>query len=69
MLWLLEECQNIDYDIEVYKRNKDMLGPPELKKIHPLGKAPVIKIEAPTMSEPLIIAESGTMFEYCCDWP
>jgi glutathione S-transferase len=43
-----------------------MLAPPEMKKIHPLGKSPIIKVEAPN-SEPLIIAESGFMVEYLCE--
>jgi glutathione S-transferase len=47
----------------VFKRGKDMLAPPEMKKIHPLGKSPIIKVEAPNV-EPLIIAESGFMVEY-----
>ena len=41
-----------------------MLAPPELKKIHPLGKSPLLSIEAEDMSEPLILAESAAIFEY-----
>ena len=57
----------MDYEIEVYKRSKDMLAPKDLKKIHPLGKSPIIKVEAPDLAEPLVIAESGFMMEYLCD--
>ena len=41
-----------------------MLAPPELKKVHPLGKAPVVGISAPGRTEPLILAESGFITEY-----
>lgn len=67
IVWLLEECKNIDYSIEVYKR-APMLAPPELKKIHPLGKSPVVTIEAPTIPKPLVLAESGTLTEYLTDY-
>ena len=54
----------MDYDIKVYKRGKDMLAPQELKQIHPLGKSPVISVQAANMSEPLVLAESGNIMEY-----
>ena len=41
-----------------------MLAPPELKKIHPLGKSPLLKIEVQGKSEPLILAESAVIVEY-----
>jgi glutathione S-transferase len=44
-----------------------MKAPAELKKIHPLGKSPVISIESPATSEPIVIAESGMIVEYLCD--
>lgn len=40
-----------------------MLAPPELKKIHALGKAPVIGVHKDDGTE-LILAESGFMTEY-----
>ena len=40
ILWLLEEL-GLPYEVKAYKRGKDMLAPPELKAVHPLGKAPV----------------------------
>jgi glutathione S-transferase len=59
ILWLLEEL-NVPYEIKEYKRNKDtMLAPPELKKIHPLGKSPVIE----NTETKDIIAESGAITE------
>jgi glutathione S-transferase len=58
VLWLLEEL-GLPYDIRFYKRNpKTMLAPPELRKVHPLGKSPVI-----TDGE-ITLAESGAILEY-----
>lgn len=45
-----------------------MLAPAELKKVHPLGKSPVISLKPTPTSEPLIIAESGLIFEYLCEY-
>jgi glutathione S-transferase len=58
ILWLLEEL-GVEYRIKTYRRDPvTMLAPPELKKVHPLGKAPVITDEAHT------VAESGAIIEY-----
>jgi glutathione S-transferase len=58
VLWLLEEL-GLDYRIERYQRDpKTMLAPPELRRVHPLGKSPVITDGA------LTIAESGAIVEY-----
>lgn len=38
ILWLLEELE-LPYEVKTYYRNKkDMLAPPELREVHPLGK-------------------------------
>lgn len=64
ILWLLEELK-IDYDIETFHRGSDMLAPPELKKIHPLGKSPLVSITPPgPSSEPIVLAESGFITQY-----
>lgn len=63
-VWMLEECKDIDYDIEVYKRGKDMLAPSTLKQVHPLGKSPLVTVKTSTMTSPLVIAESGNIMEY-----
>lgn len=58
ILWLLEEL-NVPYEIKKYERDhKTMLAPPELKKVHPLGKSPVIT------DGDHVIAESGAIIEY-----
>lgn len=64
IVWLLEECK-IPYEVKVYKRFNSRADP-ELKKIHPLGKSPVVGIEAPG-AQPTILAESGLITEYFTD--
>jgi glutathione S-transferase len=63
---LLEEC-GAPYKIEIFKRQPNQLAPPELKKIHPLGKSPVIGINAPGLAKPIVIAESGTITQYLAE--
>ena len=58
VLWLLEEL-GLAYEIKRYERDKKtMLAPPALRKIHPLGKSPVIT------DGDLTLAESGAIIEY-----
>jgi glutathione S-transferase len=58
ILWLLEEL-GVEYEIRHYKRDpKTQLAPPELMKIHPLGKSPVIT------DGDVTVAESGAIVEY-----
>lgn len=58
VLWLLEELE-LPYEVRRYARNaKTMLAPPELKRVHPLGKSPVIEDAG------LVIAETGAIVEY-----
>ncbi|KAK3681098.1 glutathione S-transferase [Podospora appendiculata] len=63
IVWLLEEL-HVDYNVEIFHR-KDMLAPPELERIHPLGKAPVVTIDAPTGK--VVLAETGFISQYLCD--
>lgn len=57
ILWALEELA-LPYQIVRYQREKTMLVPPALKKVHPLGKSPVIEDHG------AVIAESGAILEY-----
>ncbi len=66
IVWLLEEL-DIAYDLEIYHRQKSMLAPPALRKIHPLGKSPVITVKAPGAAEPTVLAETGFIIQYLCD--
>ncbi|GFF31306.1 glutathione S-transferase 1 [Aspergillus udagawae] len=65
IVWLLEEL-NVPYEIKTFKRKADMTAPDELKKIHPLGKSPVVTITTPNSPEPLVLAESAVIIEYLC---
>ena len=58
VLWLLEEL-GVPYEIKRYQRDpKTLLAPPELRAVHPLGKAPVVT------DGDLVLAESGAIIEY-----
>ncbi len=61
VLWLLEEL-GVPYTLKRYQRDpRTRLAPPELKRIHPLGKSPVITDGDDT------VAESGAILEYLAD--
>lgn len=58
ILWLLEEL-GLPYEIKRYQRDTSTrLAPPELQKVHPLGKSPVITDGDQT------IVESGAIIDY-----
>ena len=58
ILWLLEEL-GVPYELKIYQRDKaTRLAPAALKKVHPLGKSPVITDSGE------VIAESGAIIEY-----
>lgn len=58
IVWLLE-LTNVEYQIVPYARDRETnLAPNELKKIHPLGAAPVL------VHNDTILAESGAICEY-----
>jgi len=57
ILWLLEELE-VPYTVKYYKRLPTKLAPPELKKVHPLGKSPIIT------DGDVTLAESGAIVAY-----
>jgi glutathione S-transferase len=58
ILWLLEELE-LEYEIKRYERDpKTQLAPASLKKVHPLGRSPVITDGEQT------VAESGAIIEF-----
>jgi len=58
ILWLLEEL-GTPYELVRYQRNQQTrLAPPELARIHPLGKSPVI------VDGDIRIAEPGAIVDY-----
>jgi glutathione S-transferase len=55
---MLEELE-LPYEINYYQRDaKTMLAPPALRKVHPLGKSPVLEDDG------RIIVETGAICEY-----
>ena len=61
VLWLLEEL-GVPYELRTYRRDpKTLFAPPELQRIHPLGKSPVIT------DGDITVAESGAILEYLLD--
>ena len=57
ILWLLEEL-GVEYRIKRYERDeKTSLAPEALRKVHPLGKAPVITDQGETYAESAVIVE------------
>lgn len=58
VLWLLEELE-LPYAIVQYQRDPaTLLAPPALRRVHPLGKSPVV-----TTDDGLVLAESGAILE------
>lgn len=58
VIWLLEELGE-QYEISSYDRMPGTLeAPPELRELHPMGKAPIIE------DGDLVLAESGAIVEY-----
>ena len=61
VLWLLEELA-LPYQVRRYTRDaKTMLAPPELRRVHPLGKSPVIEDGD---ADGRVVAETGAIVEY-----
>ncbi len=60
ILWLLEEL-DVPYDVKRYERDtRSNLAPPELTRIHPLGKSPMIEMDG------RLITESAAIVEVIC---
>ncbi|HMA98968.1 MAG TPA: glutathione S-transferase N-terminal domain-containing protein, partial [Wenzhouxiangella sp.] len=57
ILWLLEEL-SIEYRVKRYERDpKTALAPESLRKVHALGKSPVITDQGQTYAESAVIIE------------
>ena len=58
VLWLLEEL-GLRYEVRRYERDsRTMLAPPELRRVHPLCKSPLIEEGG------RVLAETGAIVEY-----
>jgi glutathione S-transferase len=63
VLWLLEEL-DMPYDVHRYERDKKtMLAPAQLRRVHPLGKAPIIE-DRDADGQRRVIVETGAIIEY-----
>ena len=61
VLWLLEEL-DVPYEIVHYQRDpQTLLAPASLRRVHPLGKSPVVTDGG------LTLAESGAIIEYLAE--
>lgn len=61
VLWMLEEL-GLPYELVEYRRDPEtMRAPAALKKVHPLGKSPVIDVDG------VVYAESGAILEQLVD--
>ncbi|KAK6465737.1 glutathione S-transferase [Scheffersomyces coipomensis] len=61
IVWLFEEL-DLPYELKIYKRTKEYRSPPELIKLHPLGRSPVLEIIEDNKSKYII--ESGHIIQY-----
>ena len=57
IVWLMEEL-GLEYELELFQRNDNGSAPDALRKIHALGKAPVIR------DGNTVLAESGAIVDY-----
>lgn len=57
ILWLLEEL-GLDYAMETFDRDPTFRAPAAMKKIHPLGKSPIIR------DGDVVLPESGAIVDY-----
>ena len=57
IVWLMEEL-GLPYTLEVTDRTPQIVAPEAFKRVHPLGRAPVITDGA------VVLAESGAIVEY-----
>ena len=57
IVWLMEEL-GLEYRLEIFPRESNGAAPVDLKAIHALGKAPVIR------DGDTVLAESGAIVEY-----
>lgn len=57
VLWMLEEL-GLEYAIQLWKRDANFRAPTEARKVHPLGRFPMVEADGH------VLAESGAILEY-----
>lgn len=60
LVWLMEDLKQ-PYNLVLYKRTENFRSPASLKKVHPLGKSPVVE------DSELMLTESATCLRYLVD--
>lgn len=65
ILWLMEEL-GLDYEVRRYEREPSMVAPAALRRIHPLGKSPIVEDDDATLGR-LVLVETGAICEYLVD--
>ena len=58
--WALEAI-GVEYEVQTYLRTAEQTAPQSLKRIHPLGHAPVLQ------DGDIVLAESGAILEFLAD--
>ena len=57
IVWLLEEL-GLPYELVRFQRQPDLYGPPEMRDVHALGRAPIIR------DGDVLLPESGAIVQY-----
>lgn len=60
VLWMLEEL-GTPYEVRRWARGADRMAPRDLRRIHPLGKSPIL------VDGDLTLAETGLILTYLCE--
>ena len=61
VLWALEEL-GVEYELKTYRRHpRTFRAGPEIKAVHPVGRFPVVTVDA------LVLAESGAILEHLAE--
>lgn len=57
VLWMLEEL-GLEYTLQCWKRDGNFRAPSQARKVHPLGRFPMVEVDGH------VLAESGAILEY-----
>lgn len=60
---MLEQLE-LEHELVPYQRNHDYHAPEEVRKIHSLGRIPLVDLEDRSSGGKKLLAESGYIFHY-----
>ncbi|OBA17984.1 hypothetical protein METBIDRAFT_226484 [Metschnikowia bicuspidata var. bicuspidata NRRL YB-4993] len=63
IVFLFEEL-GLEYEIKAYEWTPELVAPPELKLVWPLGLSPAVQIFKADDPEPIVLAESGQIVQF-----